>query len=112
MHLIAHGDLTLEQMKNLLPIYGDCLEQHGQVLILMNMTDIGNVGFSSRKLAADWSKPHAHAIYTAVYGASFAMRTILNLANRALRQISKQPTMLQFVETEKEGRAWLASVQK
>lgn len=112
VHIIADGDVTFEQMGQLLPIYDDCLQKYGQVLILMNVTRMGNVGHKTRKRAADWSKPQAHTIYTAVYGASFAIRNVINLVHHAIRIIGKQESMLQFFETEDQGRVWLARARK
>jgi hypothetical protein len=109
VHLIAEGDVTLAQMKELLPIYESIIEKHGRLLVLMNLTHIGEVGFETRKCAMDWSKKHGPSVITAVYGASFVTRNVVNFVNRALRAISKDAAPLRYCETEAEARAWLHS---
>jgi len=112
VHILACGDVTLPQMKALIPIYESVLAEHDRVLILMNLAHVGDVGFDTRKLAMEWSRRHASSTITGVYGASFFMRNIVNLVHRAQRAIVGSTAQLRFFEGEAEARAWLRSVER
>jgi len=62
-------------------------------------------------MSTRWGKARDVHTYSALFGASFALRTIVNLVTRAAKMLSGGKLTSTAVATETEARAWLAEQQ-
>ena len=60
----------------------------------------------SRKLAAEWGRDHE--LHNIVIGASFAIRTLINLLSRASKLVGSRAAGVDFVSTIDEARHRIA----
>jgi hypothetical protein len=101
------GDLPLAQNLEILAQYQALVEHHGYVLILMHVAESTGIDMNARKAAAEWGKTYHERCRSAVVGAPFVIRIVLELMNRATNLLSGQIGALKFVATEEEARGWL-----
>lgn len=110
LHIEVVGNLDLEMMKQLVPVYQACITHFGYLLILMDVGQSSGFDADARRYSVAWTKDFASVQAAAVYGAPAIVRGLMTLLNRAIFLLSKgTATDLTFVSSQAEGRAWLDS---
>jgi hypothetical protein len=109
VHVIFRGNLTESNTRGLLDVYQAAVDEHGLVLILMDVRESSGMDMAARKLATSWSSGRAKQIWAGVFGANAILRTTINMFNRAARVLSRdksEPGLMFFVD-EPAARVWL-----
>lgn len=101
------GDLSLDQTNELLAYYAALVDEQGSALIVMDVGQGGGMPMPARKAASEWGKVYGQHVRSAVIGASFVMRTSMELLNRAANLLMRRAIPIGFFKTEDEARAWL-----
>lgn len=101
------GDLSLDQTNELLGHYAAVVDEQGCALIVMDVGQGGGMPMPARKAASEWGKIYAAHVRAAVIGASFVMRTGMELMNRAANLLTRRAIPIGFFTTEDEARKWL-----
>lgn len=78
---------------------------------LVDVSQLESIPLATRRVANDNTKDVPFAS-TAVYGASFGVRTVFSLLVRAMSLITQKPMALGFFETEAQARAWIETERK
>lgn len=105
------GEYTPDEARQVLTLADGLYREHGQVFILIDMTNMHTFGPETRKVVASWK-------YLGVYsGAGFGLSLVLRAAGKlvmaAQRLIGTGPQFAgETFATEAEARAWLALERK
>ncbi len=78
---------------------------------LVDVSKLESIPLATRRVANDNTKDVPFAS-TAVYGASFGVRTVFSLLVRAMSLVTMKPMTLAFFATEAEARVWIDSERK
>ena len=97
------GDLSPTQTEELLMHYGAVVDEQGYALIVMFVGNGGGMSMPARKAASEWSKVYGPHVRSAVIGASFVMRTGIELMNRAANLLTRRAVPIGFFDTEEEA---------
>lgn len=110
LHIEIVGNLDLKLMKQLVPVYRECIAHFGYLMLLMGVSQSTGFEPAARRYSVEWAKDFASVQASAVYGAPAIVRGFMTIVNRAIFLLSKgTATELSFVSSAAEGRAWLNS---
>jgi hypothetical protein len=84
------------------------VDSAGRGFLLVDITRLTGVGPDVRRHMSAWNARH-RLNACALFGGSFAMRTILTLAVKAIKFKDKDQLDVLFARDEPEARAWLAA---
>lgn len=91
----------------MLVIFEQIIAQHGRYATLVDSAKMGGLLAGARQAVKAW--PHVERTYgNAIFGASFATRTVLNLITRAMKLIGRGDNPLEFFKSESAARSWLS----
>jgi len=107
LHIVTRGIISHADMEQFVVHYEAMIEEQGFMLTLIHMQAGTDMGMDSRRMASEWGSRHGHCVRSAVYGASFFLRTALDLINRAANALTRNAPGLAFFNTDQEARAWL-----
>ena len=84
--------------------------RHGKLYLITDMTRSTGMTPEARKLSTEYSSgnPFNGMVF---FGASFTMRTIVNMMVRAGQLLGRNDGAMQFVQNEAEARAWIADLR-
>jgi SpoIIAA-like len=105
--VVPRGEISVQELDRFLTEYNEMIEMQGFVLIMMDMRESGTMAMPARRKASEWGSKHGHCARTAVFGASFFIRSAIELINRAASLMTGNGPPITFVATEEEARAWL-----
>lgn len=107
LHVVTRGDILLPDIEQMLAQYEAMIAEQGYALILIFAERETNMAMNSRRMATEWGGRRGHCVRSAIYGASFFMRTAIELLNRATSVLTRNAPRIAFFATDKEARAWL-----
>jgi len=107
VHITARGNLTAVNMAELLDLYQKAVDEHGLVLILLDVHESTGIDMAARKVVIPWAAKNAAFMWSGVYGANMFVRTAMNMYNRAVRVLGKREPALKFFVDEAAAREWL-----
>lgn len=108
---VPNGDITASDLPGMIAF----VEHHAAglpyVLVLVDISELGEVSPDVRKASADLSKalPY-HGM--AFYGASFQARLFVKLLWNVMNLFSGRDNPAHFARTEEEARAWILERRK
>lgn len=100
------GDLTAEDLRDLLDIVDKIIAQHGRYGGIIDARQMGTVHPATRQLLSEWHGSK-HCYGNAVFGHGFVLRVTLIMAMRAVQLFTGRSFPVGFFHTESEARAWL-----
>lgn len=101
------GVISYEHMLQFLEEYQAMIDEQGFALIMMEMGTGGEMGMQARRVASEWGSKRSHRVRSAVVGASFFLRSGIELLSRAAKLMTGNGLKVTFVQTQEEARAWL-----
>jgi SpoIIAA-like len=101
------GMMTLKDAHILLKLYRTIRQEYGIVLVMFDCARSEGIHREARVAMADL-QPSSAADATAIFGASFTLRTVGNMIERAIVGLGKPSLGLRFFATEAEARAFLS----
>lgn len=106
-----HGRLSVEDVLALSAV-GETGPHAGRFqLTIVDARDFGGVDPEARKAAA--RRPMTTSkIFAAYVGASFAMRAIITMTNRATKLLRGDPREIAFFDDFESARAWLGEMRR
>lgn len=108
VRVVFDGEVDLKQLYEMNDLVREFKASRGTIYLVADARK--GLGFSAeaRKAVSDDPKLSPYAA-TAFFGASFAMKTIVNMLNRAMALMGRSTGgVMTFVDTEEEARAWVA----
>lgn len=112
LHIRLVGDLTQEQVTEILHIAAEIHAREGLIFTLNDISRLQRLLPETRRYAAHWMRSHPFN-GGALYGGGLASRTVMTLLVRAINLVRTKQVLTHFTETEQESRAWLAlQIQK
>jgi hypothetical protein len=102
-----YGEITYDNIQKFLSEYEAMIDEQGFVLIMMEMREGGEMAMPGRRLATEWGSKQSERVRSAIFGASFFLRTGIELLNRAAFLMTGNAPKITFVRTYEEARAWL-----
>ncbi len=105
--LRLRGNLDGEATRELLDCCQKVRQEYGQVYILFDNREAGNVEPEARRQFVYWARNHPIA-GVANFGGGVLQRTVARLIINALRILEKKAPPQCYVTTEAEARDWLA----
>jgi hypothetical protein len=99
------GDVSGAEVTALLEPFTQLAKQVPLLLGLMDISKLGQLSAGARQVILQWERPQNAA--TAIYGASFRHRVMLDLLRRAAKLFGREVTTMNFFDAEREARAFL-----
>jgi hypothetical protein len=99
------GPMSSDEAAELLEELTELARLVPHALGLMDISGLGQLSSEARLVALKWTRPPNTE--TAVYGASFRHRVMLELLSKAARLFARDFSAMNFFETEREARAFL-----
>ncbi len=96
--------LTLRDLNVVVGIYNRVHAEHGPFFVVYDVTQSEGVDRAARNaLASSSNLPGPNPAVTAIFGASFAVRTVANMIERARVGLGQVPTGMRFFQTEAQA---------
>lgn len=106
--LSIHGALTASDIQKLREVLVEVMEEVGHSFLTADLSGATSVNAEARKYMAEWSRQNTDWVAgTAVYGVSFAMRTVLTLTLNAIKLLGTQQVDFVFVKDEADAVRWV-----
>lgn len=103
---------TRDEMQAYLALVADVYKRTGPVYLLTIIKPGYALSPEARKYIAEWGKQNPDAVVgNVIVGASLAVRAVLRLAQAAAQLIRPSRLELTLLDTEEQGRAWIAADQ-
>lgn len=99
--------MTLRDINVLADVYCDVRQKYPTLLVMFDSSRSEGVSREARRSMTAASPSAVVADATAVFGASFAIRTLGNMIDRAVVGLGKPSIGIKFFATEAEARAYL-----
>ncbi len=100
------GEYLAEDARQILTLADQIYSAHGRVFLLADVTHTNMAGPETRRIVATWN--YLGNYHSVVFGASLAIRTIIQLMMAAQRTLGSGPPFVATVKaTEAEARAWV-----
>jgi hypothetical protein len=103
--------MTLADFRAVIEVYVQVRRQHGMLFAMYDSTRSQGVERSARQAMTTSQNPAASADAIAIFGASFAIRTLGNMIDRAFVGLGRPSTGMRFFENEAQARAYLNEVR-
>lgn len=81
--------------------------KHGRLYLIADMSKSAAMGPEARKAAGEFTAGASPFQAMVIFGASFAMRTVVNMMMRAAHLLGRTESTLYFVANEADARAWI-----
>lgn len=104
----VRGMITLDDMKGFLALQARVRRQYGSVFVLYDSRENTGLHPAARKYATDHTTLDTRADAAASFGASFALRVLVNMLTRAQEALRREGTRTMLFDTEVQARAYLA----
>lgn len=110
MRMTFSGPLTRSDLEVMREMMAEVLASGATCFLIADMSGCTGIDPEARKYLADWSRASGqHLSGTAVYGLSFAMRTMVSLTLSAIKFLGQRQVAVVFVKDEAEALEWLAA---
>ena len=105
------GPISRDDMAAARTLLAAAVAEHGASYMISNMSECTAFEQGARKYLAEWSREGTDKVSgTAIYGVSFAMRTLVTLALNAVKFVGKyEGSATAFVKDEAEALRWIAA---
>jgi hypothetical protein len=101
------GDYTLELAVELQAITNAVAARDGYRLLLFDLRGLRSVTPAARRFLIEDHERERKPSFVAIFGASFAIRTLATMVIRAMNALTKVPVVLEFFDTEERAQGWL-----
>ncbi|HRI67180.1 MAG TPA: STAS/SEC14 domain-containing protein [Polyangium sp.] len=103
------GSMTLADFMALSEIYQQLRRERGRFFALFDATRMDGIDREARRALGNKKQlTDILPAVTAIFGASFAVRTIGNMIDRARTGLGRTTTVRRFFDTEAQARAYIA----
>ena len=106
VHFLSRGVLNLDEFKMLLEHYARIRREHGMLFVFFDSRKSAGMDPSVRNFNPGIDRSHYIADLQVAFGASFALRVILSMMNRANDLLRRKVTPIQIFENEPEAWAF------
>lgn len=104
------GTMGLDDLVAMRRVISQILGEGDGCYLLVDTRECTGIDAAARKYMADWSKVGGDMVTgTAVYGASFAVRTIVTLTLSAIKFLGREQGVVVMVKDEAEGLRWISA---
>ena len=109
--IVRHsGDFTLEHMKEWCQLADKVIADHGHILTITDFQHGGAFTSEARRYASEWH--NVDKVWgSALFGASYAQRVLVNMIASTTRWLRKYVTPVASFKTEEEARAWIVEIR-
>lgn len=107
VYLRIRGVMTLRDLNAMIEIYQGLYAQHDRLFAVYDVTQSEGIDRAGRKALSASRAMSLRPTATAIFGASFAMRTMASMIERALVGLGRPPTGMKFFETEALALAYI-----
>lgn len=105
VHIRVHGLMTLRDLNSVIETYKQVHARHGRLFVLYDVTHSHGIDRAARKALHDSPSNGPQPTATALFGASFALRTMANMIERAMVGLGRPSMGMNFFATEAQARA-------
>lgn len=110
--LRVKGVVTLQDMAEFMRIQATVKRERGAVFMLYDSRENTGLDPAARKYATDHTTVESRVDAAASFGASFSMRIVVNMLNRARIVLGRDGTSVELFDTEAEARRYLDSERR
>ncbi|HVJ89218.1 MAG TPA: STAS/SEC14 domain-containing protein [Labilithrix sp.] len=107
VHKVIRGTMNADEVRQLTAFVLK-FANDGAVYCLINYRESKGLTKEARKVTAEIGAASILQNYCAIFGASFAVRTILNLVLKTTEIAQGKPFPVRFTADESEAREWLS----
>lgn len=108
MALRVRGPLTRSDLEHLREALVEVMAEAGRAFLIADLHEATGIDSAARGYMAQWSKQNTDWVAgTAVYGVSFAMRTVLTLTLHAIKLLGTQQVELVILKGEADAIRWV-----
>lgn len=110
MKMQLRGPLTEADVAGMQSMVLAIRDEQGSCFLIADVHGLTGIDADARRMMAHWGRafPEARAAGVAVYGVSFAMRTLITLTINAVRLLGYREVELVFLRDELEASRWIA----
>lgn len=112
VHLRVKGVVKVGDMAEFMRLQAQVKREHGAVFMLYDSRENTGLDPAARKYATDHASIESRIDAAASFGASFSMRVVVNMLNRALEMLGREGARVQLFDTEAEARQYLESERR
>lgn len=105
IYIRVQGLVTLNDLHGIIEIYRQVNMQHGRFFVLYDATRSEGIDRPARKALSAMPANNVQPIVTAAFGASFALRTLANMVDRAMVGLGRKSSGITFFSTEQQALA-------
>lgn len=102
-----HRVMTLRDLHLVTDVYQEVRARHGRLLALYDSSRSEGIDREARRALTATVDARAEADATAIFGASFAIRTLSNMIDRAIVGLGRPSIGIKLFASEAEARAHL-----
>ncbi len=103
----GEGSTDAESIRAFNRLAEELARKHGRMYLIADMSKATGMDPQARKASSEYTGGRSPFEGMVVCGASFTMRTVVNMMLRAGQLLGRESN-LHFVETEADARAWIA----
>jgi hypothetical protein len=108
VRMALHGETTLKLMREMIVLVHEFRATRPRIYLIADMRQNTSIAPDARKGMSEDASLMPYAA-TAMFGGSFAVRTMTNMLSRAMKLLGTGPdSPYVFVDTEDEAKAWVA----
>jgi hypothetical protein len=108
---VLYGDISGEDMSQVLEASKQWVETDTDIYFLVDLSNAGTISPEARNvIRTGRARPNIRG--AALFGASFQMRVVSTFVTRALFLLDKISYEINYLDTEAQARAWLATLRK
>lgn len=112
MRMTFVGPIVRDDLIAMRRMMSEMLAEGAGCWLLGDMKQCTGIDPAARKYMTDWSKAGGDMVSgTAVYGVSFAVRTIVTLTLAAIKFLGLEQGVVVMVKDEAEGLRWISAQQ-
>lgn len=104
-----HGMFELPDVQRMYAITDATVQEYGYILTVFDAREATGITAESRRYVGEKAKASPNEGAAAIVGASFPIRTLINLLRNASRLIGRPMPPMQFFTAPADGLKWLAT---
>jgi hypothetical protein len=105
--LKGHGELSLEDTKDLLVVCHEIGDKYGYWLVLVDAHAGVRISAESRRHLGEISRAPKYLNVTAVFGAGLIESTLVQFISNAIKLVHGHEMPIEICKTQEEARSWL-----
>lgn len=107
IHIQTVGDMTLEAAQAVTMRVNEQARRRGYGLVVVDTRQMTGFTHEARKFVLADHNTRDNETYFAIVGASFSVRTIMQMLNKGATLLTKAPVTVEFFDTEEAAVEWI-----